>query len=1099
MSCIHYKFRSALEYDTITFDGLSISLADLKQSIITQKKFGKNSDFDLEVTNAQTKEEYKDEMTMIPKNSSVVVRRIPVGTKSKAQLAADRASPFSSGEQKTSGFQDYQVVKSNKLSKVTDLANADASEEDKLKAMMKQSGEDWDPSQYVKGRRPYAPGVPVPQSYVCYRCGKHGHFIRNCPTNGDARFDVPKVKRTTGIPRTFLSTAEGTSSPPTSSLSPSNQEDETKSKGKEKTPQSAGNKKVPAELRCPSCSNLLTDAVLIPCCGTSYCDDCIRNYLLENDQECPSCGTENVSPDSLVINKQLRQAVNTFKNARPASPFVTQLPPKTNEATAPTTTNTDGKQITPATKVEPASSQEKAASDPKPNEPQATKLTSDAENRIKESSPKPVKQVSSQPQQIRIHHRDGPIQQGLGLNQVRLPFDPRRRPGDFPLRGPPRVPEMRHGLSEPIRPHGLPPEHVPRVPAIRPGLSGLRHPGPPPYLPPAIRGMHAAAPALPRMPPVPALVAAPLPRHPAFGPPAMFDPLHPGDRPGSLTPPMSEREFYKMQKKLKTRGKKKREHSSTTRPKKVPRKEGSSFDFDDELLEYRELQKSRQRLRSRSLTPTRSWSRSPSLRSRSRSRSFSRSRSRSRSLSRSSGSPARAPTPEGWDESRSPSPTPSRGQSGGANSAEEQKKRHKKRRKEQKSTGQKKQKTSHKDEKPMEQKAGIGGFKEEEKKKLKKQNVKDDKGEMKDKTTRVEKGKDKPKESKTSKEKEKLKKKDKDKKIVSDREGKGKERDSKKQGEKKLVKKSKEGKEIGKKSKEGKEKRKKKDKDKKEESSGKKRKSKKKHKKHKRHKKGKNRGEKAGSEEEEAGNNFESKENENKDESSEAGNPDGKTTTDEEKDDRGTDGAGHQEESDEEGSDSDEGDQEDMEEDGKDQEGKKVHESDDVWEKSSESDEDMAENGSDLEEQDCRKAKTSMAKVSEVKGKNQREEELLESDQEAEKRVKGNEERLGGKESDTDNDLMEKKLLESDNDSDREAENTKDCKPEGEQNVEKVEEEEMEKHESDRENEVKTGNGQEGFHPELSAERSKEEESRFTAKKRENGNHQVELQEDKNR
>lgn len=56
MSCIHYKFRSALEYDTITFDGLSISLADLKRSIITQKKFGKNSDFDLEVTNAQTKE-----------------------------------------------------------------------------------------------------------------------------------------------------------------------------------------------------------------------------------------------------------------------------------------------------------------------------------------------------------------------------------------------------------------------------------------------------------------------------------------------------------------------------------------------------------------------------------------------------------------------------------------------------------------------------------------------------------------------------------------------------------------------------------------------------------------------------------------------------------------------------------------------------------------------------------------------------------------------------------------------------------------------------------------------------------------------------------
>ena len=36
----------------------------------------------------------------------------------------------------------------------------------------------------------------------------------------------------------------------------------------------------------------------------------IRNYLLENEQECPSCGAENVSPDSLVINKQLRQVKN---------------------------------------------------------------------------------------------------------------------------------------------------------------------------------------------------------------------------------------------------------------------------------------------------------------------------------------------------------------------------------------------------------------------------------------------------------------------------------------------------------------------------------------------------------------------------------------------------------------------------------------------------------------------------------------------------------------------------------------------------------------------------------------------------------------------
>jgi len=56
MSCIHYKSRSSLEYDTITFDGLAISLGDLKKAIMAQKKIAKVTDFDLQVTNAQTKE-----------------------------------------------------------------------------------------------------------------------------------------------------------------------------------------------------------------------------------------------------------------------------------------------------------------------------------------------------------------------------------------------------------------------------------------------------------------------------------------------------------------------------------------------------------------------------------------------------------------------------------------------------------------------------------------------------------------------------------------------------------------------------------------------------------------------------------------------------------------------------------------------------------------------------------------------------------------------------------------------------------------------------------------------------------------------------------
>jgi E3 ubiquitin-protein ligase RBBP6 len=32
--------------------------------------------------------------------------------------------------------------------------------------------------------------------------------------------------------------------------------------------------KIPEELICPLCQDLLTDALLVPCCANSYCDEC---------------------------------------------------------------------------------------------------------------------------------------------------------------------------------------------------------------------------------------------------------------------------------------------------------------------------------------------------------------------------------------------------------------------------------------------------------------------------------------------------------------------------------------------------------------------------------------------------------------------------------------------------------------------------------------------------------------------------------------------------------------------------------------------------------------------------------------------------------
>lgn len=96
---------------------------------------------------------------------------------------------------------------------------------------------------------------------------------------------------------------------------------------------------IPEDLICSICNDLFVDAVMIPCCGSSFCDDCmftnilyiciscifniiyvfnnigVRTALLESeDNECPDCKENGSSPGSLIPNRFLRNSVNAFKN-----------------------------------------------------------------------------------------------------------------------------------------------------------------------------------------------------------------------------------------------------------------------------------------------------------------------------------------------------------------------------------------------------------------------------------------------------------------------------------------------------------------------------------------------------------------------------------------------------------------------------------------------------------------------------------------------------------------------------------------------------------------------------------------------------------------
>ncbi|XP_029945859.1 E3 ubiquitin-protein ligase RBBP6-like [Salarias fasciatus] len=325
MAHVHYKFSSKLSYDTLVFDGPHTTLSELKREIMCKEKL-RAGNCDLHITNAQTKEEYTVDDDVIPKGSSVIVRRIPTigarpSSKSKANNIerSDVQLPRASGPSRAVDDQNSTL---SLFSKMTNLADVDVPEEDKLKVMMSQSV--CDSMNLTK-----KPGN-LPESYTCYRCGLSGHHIRNCPTIGqNPSAETPvKIKKSTGIPRSFMVEVDDPGMKGAMLTSCGRYaipviDAEAYAIGKKEKPlfsvqeSESEEDPIPDELLCLICRDLLCDSVVIPCCGNSYCDDCIRTALLDSeDHVCPTCGQSDVSPDTLIANKFLRQAVNTFKKER---------------------------------------------------------------------------------------------------------------------------------------------------------------------------------------------------------------------------------------------------------------------------------------------------------------------------------------------------------------------------------------------------------------------------------------------------------------------------------------------------------------------------------------------------------------------------------------------------------------------------------------------------------------------------------------------------------------------------------------------------------------------------------------------------------------
>lgn len=205
---VHYKFKNTIEYDAVKFDGVYISASNLRSIIIQQKKLG-NSDLRLE--NEETHQLYADDQ-LIPKNTNIIVSRLPMASSNKrTRLAASSsassshhnnrpqpvATPSSSNDGVSGGREAMELV-----------SNKNQTEEERKKYIQSQSTKDFDPALYARSGRGGGLGGRgghrshfVPRAgYTCKKCGIPGHSIYDCKVSSMHK----PVKRSSGIPRVFL-------------------------------------------------------------------------------------------------------------------------------------------------------------------------------------------------------------------------------------------------------------------------------------------------------------------------------------------------------------------------------------------------------------------------------------------------------------------------------------------------------------------------------------------------------------------------------------------------------------------------------------------------------------------------------------------------------------------------------------------------------------------------------------------------------------------------------------------------------------------------------------------------------------------------------
>ncbi|KAJ3485612.1 hypothetical protein NLG97_g6775 [Lecanicillium saksenae] len=463
-SSVFFKFKSQKEPTRVEFDGTGISVFELKREIIIKSGLGDGTDFDLLIYTDDNSEVYDDDTTIIPRSTTVIARRQPA-----AKPGAGRAARYVTGKMpvaaKNAGRKEQMAkVSTSKTSgtAISQMNNA-MTEEEKMAAMFAAQTEQWSAQQEELSHQApvFKPGAkrPVnvpdhepPNGYICYRCGNKGHWIQSCPTNDDPDFDNrPRVKRTTGIPRSFLqkvdksdilAQSEGDESKRPSGIMVNAEGDfviaepdkaswekyqakAAKSASASKETESANKEIQERGLECSIDKRMFIDPMKTPCCQKTFCNDCISNALMDSDFVCPACQTEGVLLDDLQPDEEASKKIQEYakeKEAAKANPLAAASPKEDvkadeNDADA-ATVNGEANEAAADANVKPES-QDGDKSDSKPDSPASDKA----------KSPKQADAETEKAQESKLDNKDASLSKKRPADELlenpKIPKGPR--------------------------------------------------------------------------------------------------------------------------------------------------------------------------------------------------------------------------------------------------------------------------------------------------------------------------------------------------------------------------------------------------------------------------------------------------------------------------------------------------------------------------------------------------------------------------------------------------------------------------------------------------------------------------------------------------